>query len=365
MKDADVPALALVIPFHNEERYLPRLICSLREQDAPAIPVVFVDNASTDGSAAVVRQCDEVRAGRWICLEEPRIGKFYAMKLAVAYARERYGARSMGFLDGDSHCTGPSWLRDGMEIVQRAGDGFGYTYSPFTYDGFDRLPRFAAAYRAYERVLWRLAREVGWLANGQGFFCSMDVLASYFDRARVTAEIDLRLALLSLLRGRNGYLNPTPIESSGRRVVVNARNFAQWCFYAEEFYVTKDINSPRKTDLHSPEPIEDLPAEMVGRFFARRALKLTARHLVPLLLAERNPKRLACLQTVLGGTMPEGMALLFSEAGLTVSDVLGTGFDDLTRALAQHPAARALAAALAAQMREHLESGGGPAVSSG
>ena len=47
---------------------------------------------------------------------------------------------------------------------------------------------------------------------------------------------------------------------AGRRIVVNARNFAQWCFYEEEFYVSKDINSPQKIDLATPAPIGDLPA---------------------------------------------------------------------------------------------------------
>lgn len=51
---------ALVVPFHNEERHLSTLIESLRRQDHTDVPVVFVDNGSTDCSAALVRRCDEV-----------------------------------------------------------------------------------------------------------------------------------------------------------------------------------------------------------------------------------------------------------------------------------------------------------------
>src|SRR5437667_3189981 len=44
------PPLALVVPFHNEERYLPTLIASLRGQRGHGVPVVFIDNGSTDRS---------------------------------------------------------------------------------------------------------------------------------------------------------------------------------------------------------------------------------------------------------------------------------------------------------------------------
>jgi len=194
MTSTDTAALALAVPFHNEERYLPRLIASLREQLGPEVPVVFVDNASTDGSAALVRRCAEIRAGRWVCLEERRVGKIHAMRTATAFAVERYGACCIGFLDADAYCATRDWLSRALDIVRQAGDRLGYTYSPFSYDGFDHLATFAAAYRAYETVLWRLIYEVGWLANGQGFVCPVEVLQRYFEQVEMRPEVDLRLS---------------------------------------------------------------------------------------------------------------------------------------------------------------------------
>lgn len=361
----ETAALALAVPFHNEERFLPRLIASLREQRGPEVPVVFVDNASTDGSAALVRRCAETQAGRWVCLEERRVGKFHAMKTATAFAAERYGARYMGFLDADAYCTARDWLSRGIDIVRRAGDRLGYTYSPFSYEGFDHLTTFAAAYRAYETVLWRLVYEVGWLANGQGFFCPVDVLRRYFERAEVRAEIDLRLSLLALLDGKRGYLHPTPIRSSGRRMIVNAKNFAEWCFYGEDFYVRKDINAADKLDLNAPEPIQDLCAEMVGRFFERRALKLAVRHVIPLLLVERDSRQLRRFEAVLGSALSAGAARRLSEMSLTVEQVLGAGLDEFARAIEKHPASIELAQSIAARMREQYESEVQPLISAG
>jgi len=361
----ETAAFALAVPFHNEERYLPRLIASLREQHGPEVPVVFVDNASTDGSAALVRRCAETQAGRWVCLEERRVGKFHAMKTATAFAAERYGARCMGFLDADAYCTTRDWLSRGIDIVRHAGDRLGYTYSPFSYEGFDHLTTFAAAYRAYEAVLWRLVYEVGWLANGQGFFCPVEVLRRYFERAEVRAEIDLRLSLLALRDGKRGYLHPTPIRSSGRRMIVNAKNFAEWCFYGEDFYVRKDINAADKLDLNAPEPIQDLPGEMVDQFFERRALKLVVRHVIPLLVVERDSRRLERMQAVLGSALSGGAARRLSEMSLTVEQVLGAGLDEFARAIEKDPASIELTQSIAARMREQYESEAQPLISAG
>src|SRR6202011_265782 len=145
--------LALVIPFHNEDRYLARLIRSLREQSVQNVPIVFIDNASTDRSVAVVQACQEVRTGKWWCIEERKVGKFHAMKTALAFCRKQFGESHVGFVDADCYLSDNSWVLNNLEIVGGAGGRFGYSYSPTRYVGFDSLPIFKAAYLAYERVL--------------------------------------------------------------------------------------------------------------------------------------------------------------------------------------------------------------------
>jgi len=129
--------------------------------------------------------------------------------------------------------------------------------------------------------------------------------------------------------------------------------------------VRKDINAADKLDLNAPEPIQDLPAEMIGRFFERRALKLVVRHLIPLLLAEREPRRLERVQAALGGALSGRAVRLFAETSLTVEQVLGAGLDELARTIEKHPASVELSELIAARMREHYVSEVQPLVSAG
>ncbi|HUI27340.1 MAG TPA: glycosyltransferase family A protein, partial [Candidatus Kryptonia bacterium] len=110
---------ALVIPVHNEERYLPTVIDSLRLQTAADVPIVFVNNGSTDQSLALLRQCAEVQTGRWIRIEEPSVGKFSAMAAGTNFCAQRLGARYVGFLDADSYCAETNWLQTHADILAR------------------------------------------------------------------------------------------------------------------------------------------------------------------------------------------------------------------------------------------------------
>ena len=75
MESSDVVRLSLVIPAHNEERYLPRLLDSVAtarqrwRRDPSAMEVIVADNVSTDTTAEVAREhgCRVVR------VEERRI----------------------------------------------------------------------------------------------------------------------------------------------------------------------------------------------------------------------------------------------------------------------------------------------------
>ena len=49
------PSIAVIVPNRNDERYLPRCIRSVLDQDAPPDELLIVDDASTDGSVAVIQ----------------------------------------------------------------------------------------------------------------------------------------------------------------------------------------------------------------------------------------------------------------------------------------------------------------------
>jgi glycosyltransferase involved in cell wall biosynthesis len=331
-------SLVVVVPYHNEERYLPTLITSLRAQrDAASTPIVFVDNASTDGSAAIVRRCDEVRDGQWICLEERRVGKFFAMQAATACAVEHFDATHIAFIDGDTYCADDQWLAHCHRLAAAADCG--YTYSSFRYFGIEHLPTFARACQAQETVLSSLMQRIGWLAVGMGFLCTTAVLRRYFEAARATTEIDLRVSLLALCEGTAAHLNPTELMTSGRRIVVNRRNFEAWCFYDRQYYVEKDINAVAKLDLNAPAEIEDLRTDLLERFFERRALKSACRHLIPFVIFDSSDAGLGRLASVLGSDVSDGLRYGLGHFRGQLQFIVGDQFDVMVGVIERDPAA--------------------------
>ena len=344
MTPPTAPPLALVVPFHNEERHLPTLIASLQRQRDHTVPIVFIDNGSTDRSRWLLERCDEVATGTWLCVDEPRVGKFHAMRTGAAFCVDRFSVGHVGFIDADSYHASDDWMSRGVRTVESAGHDLGYTYSPFRYYGFEQLPLFASAYRAYEKVLAFLVERIGWLANGQGFVAPAATLTRYFETARVTTEIDLRVSLLALCEGRRAYLNPGVLMTSARRIVVNARNFAAWCFYEPAFYSGKDINAPVKLDLHAPAAVNDLQPHMVGPFFARRAFKLVSRHLLPLAIFDAHALAPARIGAVLGIELTRQTLAAFAPFTQTIEYLFTERFEAMIAAIASHPVSAVLAA---------------------
>jgi len=330
--------LVVAVPYHNEERDLPTLITSLRTQrGAASVPIVFVDNASTDGSAAIVQRCDEVRSGQWVCIEEHHVGKFFAMQTATAFATERFGATHVAFIDADSYCADDQWLAHCHQLAADAGCG--YTYSSFQYFGIAHLSIFAMACQAQETVLGSLMQRIGWLGVGMGFLCTSAVLRRYFKVARATTEIDLRVSLLALCEGTGGRLNPTVIKTSGRRIVVNRRNFKAWCFYDRTYYVEKDINAAVKLDLNAPAEVDDLRPDMVAQFFQRRAVKSTCRHLIPFVIFDSSDASLGRLAEVLGADVSEGLLRGLGHLRGQRQFILGDQFDAMVGVIERDPTA--------------------------
>jgi glycosyltransferase involved in cell wall biosynthesis len=354
--------LAVVVPFHNEERHLPALIRALRSQTAvDDVPVIFVDNASTDGSADIVRETEEFLFGKWTCLEEPTIGKLHAIRRATEHCVNELDAAHVGYLDADSYPSDRLWLAHGLDIIERADGMLGFTYSPLQYVGFDTLPIFKAAYQAYEDVQRQLMKQVGWLANGQGFICSACTMTTYLAEARLTTEFDLRCALLSLSEGRRAYSNPGVLVTSGRRMTVNARNLYAWCFYDRTYYSKKDINSVSKLDLNAPHGTADLSSSMLPRFFERRALKMVARHILPLAIFDSTSLYFDRLRELLGVDLEADLFDTAKRFRHHRTCLFTDEFDEMIRLVEDHPATRVLSRRVADLIGERFSETASPA----
>src|SRR5689334_19331000 len=78
------PRWSVALPFYNEAAFLPRTLASLIGQDLRPLRLILVDNASSDGSAAVARaalqNCVDIDA---VHVHEPRPGKIHALERAL------------------------------------------------------------------------------------------------------------------------------------------------------------------------------------------------------------------------------------------------------------------------------------------
>jgi glycosyltransferase involved in cell wall biosynthesis len=341
---------ALIIPFHNEASGLPRLIDSIRIQRAE-VPIIFIDNASTDGSALIVRNCREVQQGRWILLEENQIGKRHAIRTAAQFAQSRLGVTHVALVDADSNFADDSWVMNSQHILASAGARCGYTSSWISYYGLEHLPTFQIAYAAYQSATTFLALNVGWLANGQAFLCAMDILSEYLDQAEVTTEFDLRCSLRALSVGREGFVNACHMETSPRRMLVNAQQFNAWCFYNRKFYSHKDINSCDKLDLKSSNGVEDLHPSLIDLFFQRRALKLVSRHLFPYLVFHPGPAVVERVRQHLNIDVSEGIATARRQFGNNRDWLFTSRFENMIRTIEVNPATMPLVDEITSIMR--------------
>ena len=96
--------ISVVIPCYNAEAFIGEALASVAAQVRRPLEVLVVDDASTDGSAAVVRSFERVRL-----IEQPtKSGHVHARNRALAEAR----GDVVAFLDADD-----VWLPHHLETV--------------------------------------------------------------------------------------------------------------------------------------------------------------------------------------------------------------------------------------------------------
>jgi glycosyltransferase involved in cell wall biosynthesis len=109
------PSISVVVPFFNSERHIAECIESLLTQKDVGAPfeIIFIDNRSKDGSAAIAARFDEL-----IVLEEHTAGAYAARNAGI----QRAQAPLIAFTDADC-IVDPRWLRsiqDGMQYPEIA-----------------------------------------------------------------------------------------------------------------------------------------------------------------------------------------------------------------------------------------------------
>jgi cellulose synthase/poly-beta-1,6-N-acetylglucosamine synthase-like glycosyltransferase len=149
------PPVSVIVPVHNEERRMAGLLASFSVQDYPAAEYVFVDDRSSDGSAAMLTGFAAGRRNVRIVTLKENPGpnhKQYALGRGIDAAAGEF----LLFTDADCQVP-PGWIR---AMVQRMADerigvviapvfkkkeGRGFFYSYQCYDHIVRYVYLAGA----------------------------------------------------------------------------------------------------------------------------------------------------------------------------------------------------------------------------
>lgn len=124
--------ISAIVPVHNNERDLPRSISSLMDQTVAPKEIIFVNDASSDGSAKVLDQLPEGKA-RVLERSAPGPGGYAARNLGVKEANSDWVA----LLDADDEWK-PQHIEASEEIINENPDlelifqGFEVAYSDRT-----------------------------------------------------------------------------------------------------------------------------------------------------------------------------------------------------------------------------------------
>lgn len=282
----------IIIPFYNEEEGIGEITRALLAQRDTGFNVLFVDNASTDNSAAIVHAS---KKPGWRYIYEPKPGKMSAVKAGLAVTHDRRAPR-VAIMDADSTVE-EGWTESVNQAAER-NPRASYIYGPFVYTGFEHLPIFQGAYKAYNAVQTQLMENVGWIATGTNSVFSTDVLHSITEKLDGgIPEEDAKICYAALRLYGYPEFNPIPVHSSGDRIIQSRANFQKWCFYDDSYYSNHWGSSENNQEEGE---VVDLNPKDITKFFEQRALKITTRTIMPMLIYEQGNNIINKLQEFLG-----------------------------------------------------------------
>jgi glycosyltransferase involved in cell wall biosynthesis len=115
------PLVSVVMPGFNAAPYVEQAVRSALQQTCSDAELVFVDDGSTDGTAAKVQELQREFGDRLTLLQTQRAGPYPARNLALAHARGEY----IAFLDADDWWE-PNFLGCMLDAMREANADVAY-----------------------------------------------------------------------------------------------------------------------------------------------------------------------------------------------------------------------------------------------
>ncbi|MDD4319861.1 MAG: glycosyltransferase [Candidatus Peribacteraceae bacterium] len=200
-------SVSIVIPAHNEEKWVQRCVASIRAAaQPPSLQIIVADNASTDRTAETARA-----AGATLVVHEPRKGTNFARQRGW---KEAHGD-IVAFIDADEEMP-PHWFTAVLEAFARHPDAVAVT-GPCRCDD---LP----PWKRWQIRLWNTSARVSHMFTGASlmggnFAVRRTALekAGGFDTSLVFFGDDVDTARRLRKHGKILYLPSLCIRTSGRR----------------------------------------------------------------------------------------------------------------------------------------------------
>jgi len=139
MKNAPI-TISTIVCAHNEDRYLPACLYSLRAQTRPPDEILVIDNASTDRTGAVARAVPGVRV-----IHEPE----KVLVVARETARRAVSSDILAYVDAD--CRIPLRWLERVEARFARDPELAAVTGPYRFYDWDRTGRAIVA--AYDRLV--------------------------------------------------------------------------------------------------------------------------------------------------------------------------------------------------------------------
>lgn len=281
--------LSILVPLLNEAHNVGRLITTLNsQQEIENIHVIFIDNQSDDLTYEALIDKSHTCNFPHTIIQQPIRGKISALRKGVEIAAglsESYVA----ILDADSYYKSDDWVSKALQLIKNNRGKKFYLYGQFDYFGFEYLPRFQKAYKAYSEVLNNyIMREFVWFGSGQSVILPLSGFQEYLDFVKEDqqAEDDLKIGLFLLYKGYESIFLEAMVNTSPRKILKNNHQFRKWLFYDRGFYQSKWSQTVPKLDVS--QEVSDVSEEDIKLFFERRAYKLVTRNIIPMVEACKN-----------------------------------------------------------------------------
>ncbi|NNF57864.1 MAG: glycosyltransferase family 2 protein [Rhodothermaceae bacterium] len=247
------PTLSVLIPARNEEDNLRRLLPSLLTQDYPNVEVIVVDDASEDGTAAVLSAHADPHL-RVLSGEGPPSG-WLGKPHACYQAAEAATGEAFLFLDADAELTDPGALRRLVERFAACGANAVLTGLPrYTGTGggllLTSLVPFALLTALPLSLVPRMASPALSALNGQCWMIRAEAYRRYAPHQVVKAEVleDVKIGRLLKRHGMHLHLR----DLGGEVRVEMYRSFGEaWRGFRKNAYLLQGGSLLRFLPLHA------------------------------------------------------------------------------------------------------------------